>query len=166
MERALDASVSVLFPEQWQKKCYGVEYRLFVSSGIAAARRLHRRRLDRQHGRRASVFCRLSTNNICMHPRGQAYMLLLFLFLFLLLFGIVLMAICLRLCVAAICFSGLVRLVRIGGCLLLVLLLLRLGYGSCARTSAYRSTLPHHHSRLGCGVDQHLRELQPHLPLC
>lgn len=63
MERGLDASVSVLVPEQWQKKCCGVEYRLCVSSGTAAAaRRLHRRRLGLQHGRRASALCRLSTN--------------------------------------------------------------------------------------------------------
>lgn len=55
MERALDASVSVLVLEQSQKICYGVEYRLFVLWVTLAVRRLHRRRLGLQPAWRASV---------------------------------------------------------------------------------------------------------------
>jgi hypothetical protein len=63
MERALDGSVSVRVLEQSQKKCYGVEYRLFVLWGrLVVVRHLHRRRLDPLHAQQASVFRGFSTH--------------------------------------------------------------------------------------------------------
>lgn len=61
MERALDASVSVLVLEQSQRKCCGVEYRLFVLLETLVVRRLHHRRPGLQRAQRASVFRSLST---------------------------------------------------------------------------------------------------------
>lgn len=55
MERALDASVSVLSLERSQKICCGVEYRLFVLLETLAVRRLRRRHLGLHHARRDSV---------------------------------------------------------------------------------------------------------------